>query len=406
MKSSATATRSQKSSSKQVIDVLPREEEGESVTDLDGLNEDTLTAADADLTGLSPAEPLEYESELEPRQESSATTLPAAVGNLDSYIREINRVPMLEAEDERTLARRLRDYGDLDAARKLVMSHLRLVVSIARNYLGYGLPLSDLIQEGNIGLMKAVRHFDPEVGGRLAAFAVHWIKAEIHEYVIRNWRVVKVATTKAQRKLFFNLRHSKKRLGWFTEKEKSEVAQDLGVNVSDVSEMESRLSGQDIGFDLEADDSQTSAAQPMAPAAYLEDENSDVAANLERSDYRSYELKQLHEALGALDERSRHVVRRRWLDEDKATLQELATELKVSVERVRQIENTALKKIKQLLVSEDKSGLFALEYHVDPQSEEKAKPKRSRKKTASAKTGAADQSAAPDPSAAAGSVQA
>lgn len=347
---------------------------------------DALSAEEAEIEAAeAQAEPIDP-TEDEDKSFAKGSMLPVSSGgSLESFIREINRYPMLEEDDERALARRLRDYGDLDAARKLVMSHLRLVVSIARGYLGYGLPLSDLIQEGNIGLMKAVRHFDPEVGGRLAAFAVHWIKAEIHDYVIRNWRMVKVATTKAQRKLFFNLRQSKKHLGWLTEKEKSEVAEDLGVNVSDVSEMESRLSGQDIGFDLESDDSVS--APTAAPAAYLEDEQSDFAQNYEQNDYRSYELKRLKQALDELDERSRYIIKRRWLDENKATLQELSSELKVSLERVRQIEAAALKKVKQLLLAEDSSGLIALEYQEgrkDLQSIEAPKKRGRKRKTAEA----------------------
>ncbi|WP_037972028.1 RNA polymerase sigma factor RpoH [Succinivibrio dextrinosolvens] len=282
----------------------------------------------------------------------------APVGNIEGYVKAINQVPMLEIEDERALAIRLRDYGDLDAARKLVLSHLRLVVSIARGYSGYGLPLADLIQEGNIGLMKAVKHFDPDAGARLAAFAVHWIKSEIHDYVIKNWRVVKVATTKAQRKLFFKLRQNKKHLGWFSQSERETVAQTLGVSESDVAEMESRLAGQDIGYDMSAEDSSESVASlPMlAPAAYLEDENSNFAKNFENRDYKSFELEQLGNALNSLDERSRYIIKRRWLDEQKATLQELSSELKVSVERVRQIENSSLKKIKEMILHGQDSG--------------------------------------------------
>lgn len=276
----------------------------------------------------------------------------APVGNIEGYVKAINQVPMLEIEDERALAIRLRDYGDLEAARKLVLSHLRLVVSIARGYSGYGLPLADLIQEGNIGLMKAVKHFDPDAGARLAAFAVHWIKSEIHDYVIKNWRVVKVATTKAQRKLFFKLRQNKKHLGWFSQSERETVAQTLGVTESDVAEMESRLAGQDIGYDLSAEDSsETASSLPMlAPAAYLEDENSNFAKNFENRDYKSFELEQLGNALNSLDERSKYIIQRRWLDEQKATLQELSNELKVSVERVRQIETSSLKKIKEMIL--------------------------------------------------------
>ena len=273
----------------------------------------------------------------------------APVGNIESYVKVVNQVPMLEIEDEKTLAKRLRDYGDLEAARKLVLSHLRLVVSIARGYAGYGLPLSDLIQEGNIGLMKAVKHYDPDVGGRLAAFAVHWIKSEIHEYVIKNWRMVKVATTKAQRKLFFKLRQNKKHLGWFTDSERKSVATDLGVSANDVAEMETRLAGQDIGFDVDPDDNNDKCSATFAPAAYLEDENSNFANNFENRDYQSFELKCLSKALDSLDERARLIIQKRWLDDKKATLQELSDDLHISVERVRQIENTTLKKIKDLV---------------------------------------------------------
>ncbi|MGN0903183.1 MAG: RNA polymerase sigma factor RpoH [Succinivibrio sp.] len=280
--------------------------------------------------------------------------LVAPVGNFDSYVKAIGQVPMLEADDERTLAIRLRDYGDIEAARKLVLSHLRLVVSIARGYSGYGLPLSDLVQEGNIGLMKAVKHFDPDAGARLAAFAVQWIKAEIHDYVIKNWRVVKIATTKAQRKLFFKLRQNKKHLGWFTNQERQIVAEDLGVSSSDVEEMETRLAGQDIGYDLSAEDrSESSSNLPvLAPAAYLEDENSNFASSFENRDYKSYELECLSKALSLLDERSKYIIKRRWLDDDKATLQDLSSELKISVERVRQIENNSLKKVKEQIIKE------------------------------------------------------
>ena len=277
----------------------------------------------------------------------------APVGNIDGYVKAISQVPMLEADDERALAIRLRDYGDLEAARKLVLSHLRLVVSIARTYSGYGLQLADLIQEGNIGLMKAVKHFDPDAGSRLAAFAVYWIKSEIHDYVIKNWRVVKVATTKAQRKLFFKLRQNKKHLGWFSQSERESVANELGVSENDVAEMEARLSGQDIGYDLSSEDGGETASVPMlAPAAYLEDENSNFARNFENRDYKTFELERLAKALQLLDERSRYIIKRRWLDDSKATLQELSDELKVSVERVRQIENSALSKIKELILHE------------------------------------------------------
>ncbi len=271
----------------------------------------------------------------------------APVGNLNAYIASVNAVPMLEEEDERNLARRLKDYGDIEAARKLVLSHLRLVVSVARGYAGYGLPEADLIQEGNIGLMKAVKHFDPDVGGRLAAFAIHWIKAEIHDYVIKNWRMVKVATTKAQRKLFFKLRSNKKHLGWFTSSERDQVANDLDVTAKDVAEMESRLSGQDVAFDMDVSDD--SDKDSFAPAAYLEDENSNFAKTFENHDYHSFELSKLSQALSDLDERTRTVIQRRWLDENKATLQDLSDELHVSVERVRQIEVAGMKKLKAML---------------------------------------------------------
>lgn len=279
----------------------------------------------------------------------------APVGNIDSYVKAIGSVPMLEPDDERSLAIRLRDYGDIEAARKLILSHLRLVVSIARGYSGYGLPVADLIQEGNIGLMKAVKHFDPDAGARLAAFAVHWIKAEIHDYVIKNWRVVKVATTKAQRKLFFKLRQNKKHLGWFTDSERETVANDLGVSESDVAEMEKRLSGQDIGYDLSSDDASDSSSVSLpllAPASYLEDENSNFAKKFENLDYQSYELECLAKALNSLDDRSKYILKRRWLDDEKATLQDLSSELKVSVERVRQIENSAMKKVKETILRE------------------------------------------------------
>ncbi|SPT69118.1 Heat shock regulatory protein F33.4 [Anaerobiospirillum thomasii] len=296
----------------------------------------------------------------------------APVGNIDSYVKVINKVPMLQPDDEISLAKRLRDYNDLEAARKLILSHLRLVVSIARGYSGYGLPLSDLIQEGNIGLMKAVKHFDPDMGGRLAAFAVHWIKAEIHDYVIKNWRIVKVATTKAQRKLFFKLRQSKKHLGWFSDKEIHDVAHDLGVNPSDVIEMESRMSGQDYGFDMDSDESKDKSLPTLlSPSAYLEDENSDFARVYEKADYASYELDMLKKALEDLDERSRYVLKRRWLDEDKATLQELSDDLKVSIERVRQIESAALSKIRAFIEGKDDVK--------DPQPVIDVKKKRGRK---------------------------
>ena len=288
---------------------------------------------------------------------SSSRTLvrarPSGGNNIGAFIKAANQVPMLTEEEEKELARRLRDHNDLAAARRLVMSHLRLVVSVARGFAGYNLPLSDLIQEGNIGLMKAVKHFDPDAGGRLAAFAVHWIKAEIHEYVIRNCRMVKVATTKAQRSLFFNLRKLKKHSGWMTEEEKQALAQHLNVPLHEVAVMETRMAGSDIGFDSDESDSDKSGgALTMAPSSYLEDENSNFAQSFENVDYANWEMKKLYEALNTLDERSRYIIKRRWLDEEKATLQELSGELKVSIERVRQLENNAMKKIKALLLHE------------------------------------------------------
>jgi len=266
-------------------------------------------------------------------------------GSLEGYIQAVNSISVLTAEEERALAERLQQDGDLDAARQLVMSHLRFVVHIARSYAGYGLPQADLIQEGNIGLMKAVKRFDPSVGVRLVSFAVHWIKAEIHEYVLRNWRMVKVATTKAQRKLFFNLRKAKKRLGWFTQQEVEAVAEELGVSAREVTEMEARLSGQDQAFDALDDDEGDS----FAPVHYLEDKSSDVAASFEHDNWEHHAMHRLSTALEALDERSRHIIQARWLDDNKLTLQELADHYGVSAERVRQLEKNAMNKLKGVL---------------------------------------------------------
>ncbi|WMC12475.1 RNA polymerase sigma factor RpoH [Oceanimonas pelagia] len=266
-------------------------------------------------------------------------------GSLEAYIQAVNTIPVLSAEEEKSLAERLQNEGDLAAARQLVMSHLRFVVHIAKSYAGYGLPQADLIQEGNIGLMKAVKRFDPGVGVRLVSFAVHWIKAEIHEYVLRNWRVVKVATTKAQRKLFFNLRKSKKRLGWFNQQEVNRVAEDLGVSPSEVLEMESRMSAQDQAFDLASDDDEREGS--FAPVHYLEDKSSDVATQVEEANWEQTANRRLRAALNALDERSQRIIQARWLEEDdKTTLQSLADEYGVSAERIRQLEKTALKKLK------------------------------------------------------------
>lgn len=268
-------------------------------------------------------------------------------GSLEGYIQAVNGIAMLSADEERSLAERLQNHGDLEAARQLVMSHLRFVVHIARTYSGYGLPQADLIQEGNIGLMKAVKRFDPTLGVRLVSFAVHWIKAEIHEYVLRNWRMVKVATTKAQRKLFFNLRKMKTRLGWFSQDEVNLVADELGVTPQDVTEMEMRMNGQDHSFDgWDDDDSETN----FAPAQYLQDKSSDIAAEYESDNWENRAEQRLASALNGLDERSQNIIKARWLDEDnKLTLQELADQYGVSAERVRQLEKNALKKLKDVL---------------------------------------------------------
>ncbi|MDG2918439.1 RNA polymerase sigma factor RpoH [Bisgaard Taxon 10/6] len=264
-------------------------------------------------------------------------------GNLEGYIRAANEYPMLTAEQEKDYAERLYYQDDLDAAKALILSHLRFVIHVARGYAGYGLPQADLIQEGNIGLMKAVRRFNPEMGVRLVSFAVHWIKAEIHEYVLKNWRIVKVATTKAQRKLFFNLRKTKQRLGWFSDNEVDLVANELGVSKEDVIEMESRMSGADVGFDLPTDESEEEA---FAPSMYLEDKSSNFAAELENENFETQAAEQLAAAMETLDERSQDIIKTRWLDENKATLHDLAAKYNISAERVRQLENNALKKLK------------------------------------------------------------
>ncbi|MEL6711076.1 MAG: RNA polymerase sigma factor RpoH, partial [Pseudomonadota bacterium] len=267
---------------------------------------------------------------------------------MDAYINAAFQLPVLSAEREYELAVQCRDKQDLAAARELILAHLRFVVRIARGYNGYGLPQNDLVQEGTIGLMKAVRRFDPDVGVRLVSFAVHWIKAEIHEYILRNWRIVKIATTKAQRKLFFNLRSTKKRLGWFSKEEVEGVAQDLGVKPETVLEMEARLSNQDIAFDNTAQEEDE--APNVAPAAYLADTRHEPASQLEAADYDRHEQQQLHQALATLDDRSQNILQRRWLQESKSTLHELAEEYGVSAERIRQIEKQAMQKLKQKLL--------------------------------------------------------
>ena len=268
--------------------------------------------------------------------------------NLDAYIRAVSSVPVLTVEEEQALAERLYFHDDLDAARNLVLSHLRFVVHIARSYGGYGLPVGDLIQEGNIGLMKAVRRFDPTKGVRLVSFAVHWIRAEIHEYVIRNWRIVKVATTKAQRKLFFNLRGQKKRLGRLSVEEATKVAADLGVTLADVQEMEGRLGAFDTTFDApeDSDDDRT----VLAPAQYLVADDAGPSETVDRDQLEQRHSRQLTLALNNLDQRSRDILERRWLADEKATLQELADEYGVSAERIRQLENGAIGKLRNAML--------------------------------------------------------
>lgn len=283
---------------------------------------------------------------LAPRNQS--LILAGPVGNLDAYIQAVGLVPVLSKEHEQALARRFRDEEDLDAARELVIAHLRFVVHIAKGYLGYGLALGDLIQEGNVGLMKAVKRFDPDVGVRLVSFAVHWIRAEIHEFVLRNWRVVKVATTKAQRKLFFNLRRSKKRLGWLSQAETEAVAEDLGVSPEEVNEMERRLAARDPAFDLGPEDDEEAT---FSPSVYLPNPEPDPAALVEGADWHDEASGRLYESLEDLDERSRDILERRWLTERKTTLQTLADEYGVSAERIRQIESAAIGKLRTAMAA-------------------------------------------------------
>lgn len=264
--------------------------------------------------------------------------------NLGSYIQTVNSIPILTVEEEKRLAEDLYYHNQLDAARQLVLSHMRFVVYIARSYSGYGLSEGDLIQEGNVGLMKAVRRFNPEKGVRLVSFAVHWVKAEIHEFILRNWRIVKVATTKAQRKLFFNLRSAKKRLAWLNNAEAQAIAKDLGVEVKHVREMEGRLSAYDCAFDAPADEDDDTIFQ--APAHYLEHGAASPEEELEAEDWTASNHRMLNEALGQLDDRSRAILHRRWLNEGKATLHELAAEYGVSAERIRQLEQNAMKKVR------------------------------------------------------------
>lgn len=273
--------------------------------------------------------------------------LPVSVGSEAAYMASISQIPILSADEEYNLAVQLRDENDIDSAKRLIMSHLRFVAHIAKGYTGYGLALADLIQEGNVGLMKAVKRFDPEMKVRLISFAVHWIRAEIHEYVIKNWRIVKIATTKAQRKLFFKLRGSKKRLAWLNQEEVNTVANDLGVKPETVLEMEKRLSAQDLGFDASDYDDDSSTA----PAAYLTNQHDEPSKLVEEAEWQETNLNALQSALGNLDERSQDILAQRWLSEDKATLHELADKYGVSAERIRQLENNALKKLKAVMVA-------------------------------------------------------
>jgi RNA polymerase sigma-32 factor len=268
--------------------------------------------------------------------------------NLEAYPRSVRALAVLTAEEERELAERLFYQNDLEAARRLVMSHLRFVVHIAKSYSGYGLQLGDLVQEGNVGLMKAVKRFDPSMGVRLVSFAVHWIKAEMHEFILRNWRIVKVATTKAQRKLFFNLRSQKKRLGWMNNAEVDAIAEDLGVDSAVVRQMEGRLASSDTAFDAPADEDEDRAY--LAPASFLEDDQADPALQIENSDWEENSQANLLSAMKQLDERSQDILAQRWLMDEKATLHELAAKYQVSAERIRQLEKNAMKKIKGALL--------------------------------------------------------
>lgn len=272
------------------------------------------------------------------------------VNSIESYIHYVNQIPMLSQEEELELANRLRNANDLAAAKRLILAHLRFVVRVARGYLGYGLPLADLIQEGNVGLMKAVKRFNPNVGARLVTFAMHWIKAEIHEYILRNWRIVKIATTKAQRKLFFNLRNLKKQLGWMSHKEVRDVAKDLGVKPETVREMEMRLAASDMAFDGDQDNEEE--ASYTAPAALLEDHRYNPAQQFENSSWSAQSEHIIHQALDLLDERSQEIIRTRWLEDSKLTLQDLADKYQISAERVRQIEKNAMSKLREAFAEE------------------------------------------------------
>ena len=285
------------------------------------------------------------------RRSPAELALTGPIGSFDAYVDAVSRIPVLSREEELVLANRFRGEGDLEAARQLVLSHLRFVMHIARGYAGYGLPLGDIVQEGNVGLMKAVKRFDPTVGVRLVSFAVHWIRAEIHEYVLRNWRLVKVATTKAQRKLFFNLRKYKRNLGWLTADETKAVARDLGVTEHDVTEMERRLYSRDVSYDPapDADDEE----DVYSPSAYLPAADADPAVAVERAEWDDDVTDKVADAMLQLDARSQAILRARWMDEPKATLHELADQYGVSAERIRQIEANAIKKLKKMVVAEE-----------------------------------------------------
>ena len=285
------------------------------------------------------------------RHNPAELALVGPIGSLDAYFDAIGRIPILSREEETVLATRLRGEDDLDAARQLVLSHLRFVVHIARGYAGYGLPMGDLVQEGNVGLMKAVKRFDPSVGVRLVSFAVHWIRAEIHEYVLRNWRLVKIATTKAQRKLFFNLRKYKRNLGWLSAEETQTVARELGVSASEVTEMERRLSSRDLSYDPAPDTDDEE--ETYSPSAYLPAPNADPAVEVERTEWDDDVSGKVSGALSQLDARSQAILRARWMSETKATLHDLAEQYGVSAERIRQIEVNAIKKLRRLVVAEE-----------------------------------------------------
>jgi RNA polymerase sigma-32 factor len=282
------------------------------------------------------------------RHNPAELALVGPIGSLDAYFDAIGRIPILSREEETVLATRLRGEDDLDAARQLVLSHLRFVVHIARGYAGYGLPMGDLVQEGNVGLMKAVKRFDPNVGVRLVSFAVHWIRAEIHEYVLRNWRLVKIATTKAQRKLFFNLRKYKRNLGWLSAEETQTVARELGVSASEVTEMERRLSSRDLSYDPAPDTDDEE--ETYSPSAYLPAPNADPAIEVERTEWDDDVSGKVSGAMSQLDARSQAILRARWMNEPKATLHDLADQYGVSAERIRQIEANAIKKLRKLVV--------------------------------------------------------